>query len=389
MPRFLVDAPDVTAWRYGLRSVSTVLTTDLATASDAEKRWTAGGVEYETNNCYIPREWAGDACTFPVDERTITVTFTAAPSGPNTVISAAATVDSGPVRQVSIDFDPAGSPVIIATGAAAVPVHTQAPSAAATINVAIVDVATGTTLTPVHQVTVSLAGAVTAGGTAELDISDPILKTFTDSFQMVSSGVFQVYAEDGCKLTGSVPRAADKARAKLAAGEQAVIERVVMRDVIAPGATNLTANAAGYPLRQAIGMLEKYAAANYAGMAFLHLPRELAPYMTNIGDVYRDSAVLRTILDSALAFGGGYDGQVSPDVPSVAPAAGKFWLYVTGQPVMRITTADVPAPTPATGGANLARNQLTVLAEKSVSVTVDCLRAGVLVDLTNADGDWI
>lgn len=382
MPRYLVQAPDAAPWRYGLRSVATLLTTDLETASDTDLRWTARGVEYETNLCYTPREWLGDACDLPSGlPRTITITFTAAPSGPNTVVSAAATVDAGPVRTVRITVG-AGSPVVITTGAAAAPVFTQTPSAAASMTVAIVDILTGTALTPLHSITLSLAGAVTAGGTATLAVADPLLKTFTDSFQMAGAGAFSIYAEDGCKLTGSTELAANRARAKLAAGEQAAIERVVMRTVIAPGAVDLTTVGAGHKIKQALGLLEQYAASHYGGMAFLHVPRLFAPYMTNIYDLYRDSSVLRTILDTAVALGGGYDGQTSPADPSVAPAAGKFWIYITGQPVYRQTTTFVPAPTPATGGALLARNQLTVLAEKTVSVTVDCLRAGILVDLT-------
>lgn len=376
MPRLLVQAPDVTPWRYGLRSVASLLTTDLATASDDEKRWTARGVEYESTNCYLAKEWLGDACELPPPAATVTVTFSAAPDEGDTVISAAATVDTGPARQITITVA-AGPPVVITTGAAATAVFTQSPSAAATLAVTIVDNTTGTGMA--HNVTVSLAGAVTAGATAELAI--PLSKEFLDTFAMIGSGAFTIYGEDGCKILGSQQEAANRARLKLIAGEQAAVERVIMRQVIAPGATNLTTVVGGHELKAALGALEQYAAANYGGMASLHVPRLFAPYMTDIGYVHRDGAVLRTILDSAVAFGGGYDGQISPDVPSVAPAAGTYWIYVTGQPVYRQTSVDVPAPTAALGGANLLRNQMTVIAEKTVSVTVDCLRAGILVDL--------
>jgi hypothetical protein len=377
MPRYLVQTPDVTPWRYGLRSVASLLTTDLATASDEEKRWTARGVEYESVNCYTAHEWLGDACELPPPAATVTVTFTAAPSAGDTIVSASAVHDTGAVRQINIQVA-AGTPVgILSDGLPASAVYTQSPSAAATLAVTITDAATGTTM--VHSITLSLAGAVTAGGTAELVI--PLSKAFTDTFAMIGSGAFTLYAEDGCKILGSQQESANRARAKLLAGEQAAVERVVMRTVIAPAATDLTTVVGGHELKDALGILEQYAAANYGGMAFLHVPRLFAPYMTDIGYVHRDGAVLRTILDSAVAFGGGYDGQISPAVPSVAPAAGDYWIYVTGQPVYRQTSVDVPAPTAAQGGANLLRNQLTILAEKTVSVTVDCLRAGILVDL--------
>lgn len=378
MPRFLVDAPTVTAWRYGLRSVAT-LVQNGPDDSEALLRWTARGVEYETVQCYDVREWLGDACTQPTTARTVTVTFTAAPSGGDTVLSAAATVDSGAARQLSIAVE-AAAPVAITTGAAAAPVYTQSPSAAATLDVIITDTATGAVLN--HQVTVSLAGAVTAGGTAQLDVADPILKTFTDSWQMVGGPAWTLYAEDGCKIIGETQAAANRATGRLEAGEQEAIERVAMALVIAPGAVDLTTIAAGHAIKQALGLLEAYAAANYGGMATLHVPRSMAPYLANIAYVYRDGPVLRTPLDTSIALGGGYTGQISPDVPSVAPAAGKFWVYITGQPVLRQTAINIPAPTPARGGANLARNQLTVVAERTYALTVDCLRAGILIDLT-------
>lgn len=382
LPRFLVEAPTPSSWRYGLRSAAQLLTVPLDGPAD-QLRPFAGGVEYETDQCYQTTAWEGDACnTAPVNIREITVTFTAAPDDDDTMLSAAATVDSGPPRQLSIAVE-GGPPVVITTGAAAAPVYTQAPSAAATLDVAVTDVTTGTA-EPAHQVTVSLAGAVTGGGQLVLEVGDPILKVFTAANTYVDAGTFTVFAERGCGLTGQVNTEA-RVRAALEAGEQVTVERLAMARVIAPGATDLTTVPAGHPLKQGLGLLEAYAAAHYGGMATIHAPRFAAPYLADIYYARRDGAVLRTLLDTVVAIGGGYDGQVSPDTPSEAPPAGAYWFYITGQPVIRQTEISVPAPTPARGGANLRRNRLNVLAERHYVVTVDCLRAGVLIDLTRED----
>lgn len=373
MPRYLVSGPTLAPWRYGLASAAQIIT---LSGDPSELKQLARGVEYETDACYQVKEWLGDACVPPTIPRVITLTFTAAPSGGNTIVSAAATVDGGPARSVSVKVA-AAAPVVVTTGAAAAPVYTQTPSAAGVLAVIITDVLTGAVLA--HNVTVNLAGAVTAGGTATLDAGDIFSKSFNQDNLIIEGTAFGLYAETGCYLTGAVDTAEARARAKFAAGEQAAVERVIYRTMIIPGATDITPTP-GTPvsLKTGLGLLEQYSAANYGGTPIFHAPRSLAPWAADIYYIERVQSQLHTQLDSIWAFGGGYD-NLGPD-GDPAPA-GTVWVYATGTIVITQSQVWVPAATPEEGAANLFRNQLRVLAERSYAPTIDCLRAAVLINL--------
>lgn len=375
--RFEVEAPAITPWRYGLLSASQQLT-----IPDSDNEHWQNGVYYESDACYQAGAWMGTPCAPPpATDRTITVTFTAAPDGGDTDVSAQAVVDTGAARQVLIDStaETGGAVVPITTGAAAAVVYTQSPSAGATLAFTVTDVLTG--ISAVHNVTVSAAGAVTGGGTFELDVSDPVVKTYRpDENTIITGDPFTVYAEMSCRPTGMIATAEARARARLIAGEQTAVERVALTTVIAPGAADVTGNPAGVPLKQGLGTLEAYAASVYAGQAVFHAPRWLAPYISNIMYMYRDSSVLRTPLDTLWAFGGGYTPNITP--AGAETAAGKVWVYATGQPVIRRSEIFVPAASVAQGGVNVVQNRMRIQAERTYVITVDCLRAAVQIDLT-------
>lgn len=189
------------------------------------------------------------------------------------------------------------------------------------------------------------------------------------------TGPMTVYARAECNAVAFTdPQGA--ARRRLTLIENREVERFF--SIAALGAPDprypLGEGAAAVPLMRGLGVLEQDAALFYGGAPTLHSPRWTQPYFSgrSLLQSGRDTQpVLRTHLDSRVAFGGGYlDNPFDPDTPA---AADTFWLVATGS--VRAFRSEVFVNETFTPATNIRM----ALAERTYALDADCYRAAVLV----------
>lgn len=127
-----------------------------------------------------------------------------------------------------------------------------------------------------------------------------------------------------------------------------------------------------------LAILEKYAGANYGGVPVLHSPRDVTALLSAQNVLLRQGTRLETIQGSIVASGGGYNRITGPTNPDTQPAAGKTWLYVSGQVVIR------RGEQISVGAVQPTLNEVTALAERPVVVSTECIVAAVLVQTAGA-----
>jgi hypothetical protein len=131
-------------------------------------------------------------------------------------------------------------------------------------------------------------------------------------------------------------------------------------------------------LLSAIGMMEGYAAAHYAGLPTLHLPRAVITMGFGSGALVERDGKFYTKSGSKVAAGGGYDDNT-------APISGTMDFFVTGEVYVErseeimVQTFVIPGDGSGIGsGENgLSDNTVLSLAERMFRVGVDCLVASV------------
>lgn len=128
-------------------------------------------------------------------------------------------------------------------------------------------------------------------------------------------------------------------------------------------------------IQTALAILEGYAAAHYAGVPTIHMPRAAASLL-NERIVWKDGKAY-TKSGSKVAIGGGYDAEGTPD--------GTWDLYATGEVYVErseeidIQTHVLPGDGSGLGSDEngLADNTVLALAERMFRVAVDCFTAKV------------
>ena len=137
--------------------------------------------------------------------------------------------------------------------------------------------------------------------------------------------------------------------------------------------TDVTPTGTDIPLAAALGLLEGYAAATYAGVPTIHMPRSVA---VMLGErIVWEGGKAYTRSGAKVAIGGGYDSSVTP-----TPATGKFDMYATGEVYVErsdrveIQTLVLPGDGSGVGsGENgLSDNTSIALVERMYRVAVDC-----------------
>lgn len=131
-------------------------------------------------------------------------------------------------------------------------------------------------------------------------------------------------------------------------------------------------------LLSAIGILEGYAAAHYAGVPTLHLPRAVVTMAFGSGALVERDGKFFTKAGSKVAAGGGYDD-------GTVPISGTMDFYVTGEVYVErsemVSVNSIVLPGDGSGigsGDNgLADNTSVGLAERMYRVGIDCLLAKV------------
>jgi hypothetical protein len=156
------------------------------------------------------------------------------------------------------------------------------------------------------------------------------------------------------------------------ANESYGVEAKVQELLLNPSAVDITPTP-GTPVtnpRLALGLLEQYAADNYAGRPILHGNRLAVGF---IPELRVDGLDLSTIHGTPIANGGGY---FTNGPGAVAAADGQAWLYISGQ--VNIWKGALRVVGEA---YDLKRNRELALAERKYAASVECFVAAILVGI--------
>lgn len=216
-------------------------------------------------------------------------------------------------------------------------------------------------------------------------------KTVPEGVDQVNGLPFTVYDGFNCSIVGrSEADIMERARQALALGERRAVEEaywtgavgnrprladpsaVVLNAVPAPTAADALTPVAG------IAALENYLASNYGGTGIIHGPRGVSALLARYHLAFAEGTVLRTLVGTPVALGGGYTVNTGPDGVEAPP--GTAWLYATGNVVIRRSEVWVN-PDSVAQALNRTSNNVTLLAERTYVVTHECLLAAVLINI--------
>jgi hypothetical protein len=226
--------------------------------------------------------------------------------------------------------------------------------------------------------TLPAAGATPYALTFAVDQGTSHSKPLAEGLTWVEGGgPFTVYARAECSAVG-FPDAQATALARLRNVEPREVEKAFSL-LLAGETPRLPLGSTAVPLQVALGALEADAALHYAGQPTLHAPRWTQPAFTAARLVASAGPVMRTELESRIAFGGGYyDDPAAPADP--APAAGEFWLYATG------TVRAFRSQPFAHEAFDPPTNTRVAIAERTYALDHDCYLAAVLVTVSAGGG---
>lgn len=200
-------------------------------------------------------------------------------------------------------------------------------------------------------------------------------KTFGETTVVESIPPFAVYKGVQCvDMTGDDSSWAEHG---LELTEHIAVEHRVMAELLT-GATDLTPTP-GTPVsvRHGIAILERIAGETYGGVPVFHMSRDTATIGLSDGPLENDSNYrITTKQGSLVANGGGYYMNLDPTTGTPAPA-GQAWIYVTGA----VTIVRGPVVTNRVFGIDQKINLQQALAERLVTVSSECIKYAVLVEL--------
>lgn len=352
-PRTFVEAPAVTPLPFGLLTAATVL-------EDGPEHWEMG-TQYEPEFCGPAYDTEG-ACVAVPDFGNFTVS-----------------VDDEALATLDVAGNPAGSYVIqwgddesstdpTPDGAT----HPYGAPGDYTITVTGPDGYHAT-------VTITVEDAEASG---PFDAVVTKEKIPSEGMSLVEGVPFAVYHMFKCGAVGGYDRGQERARRALMGGEGRAVEKV-MASLLAADETGVDLTptpGTAIPLLDGLALLEKWSAANYGGVATIHIARDAALVAYAAGALERVSTRLETGLGSRVAAGAGYDTLQGPDGTDPADD-GEAWLYVTGQVVARRAAVIEVGPQLQTTPRD---NSFLALAERPYVLTTECIVGAVLVTTTSA-----
>lgn len=213
---------------------------------------------------------------------------------------------------------------------------------------------------------------------------DPLAEGFVKTFAFAEwqpAFEFAVHGGVQCKAIGldMADQKAELARV-FAANEGKGVELALLanRFVAKPGwwdaPVDLTPGAVS--VQVALALLEGYAAANYAGVPTIHMPRTVASLL---GDrlVWTDGKAF-TRSGTKVACGGGYDDPTVPLSPSAKMfVTGEVWVEASS--TIEEQQIVIPGDGSGTGSDEngVAENSVIALNERLYRVAVDCFAAQV------------
>ena|SRR5437868_3462941 len=200
-------------------------------------------------------------------------------------------------------------------------------------------------------------------------------KTF-DYPTWVSGARFAAYGGVICQGVGGNEDLLGEAEAAWNGGvETRAVEQGLVENVLSEvAAGNDKTPTPGTPVAPAAGLaiLEEWAAQHYAGVATMHIPRGIAQYLSQNGALKTDGSDWRTMVGSKVSAGGGY-GLVNKGPNNAAAVAGAYWMWATGETVVRRSGMI------ARNELNRTTNENIVLVEREFIVAVDCMSVAVQV----------
>lgn len=193
---------------------------------------------------------------------------------------------------------------------------------------------------------------------------------------------FVVFDNYACWAPTDIQGAADRARQRLAASEQASVERAVWTGVggnipslASLETTDLTPSTGAVTMTQGLGILEEAIGCLGGVEGVIHMPRRLVPPLQSLFQLWRDGSVLRTTLGSKVAAyscapNTGPDGQPAGE--------NETWIYATGP--LKIWRSEMSVPGAPGQWLDRATNMYSVFAERIYLVMFDCPVVAVRVD---------
>lgn len=174
---------------------------------------------------------------------------------------------------------------------------------------------------------------------------------------------------------------------RLVAGEQATVENVFSLQSCGqfPGLSNNAAvvdpsgGVTQADVMLAFSTLENWLYARYGLPGVLHVPAVFGALLQNFYLVEKDAqGIWRTAMGTAVSIGN-YAGDTPAGAP---PAAGKSWIYITGQTTVWRTPDSDLFVTRVRDVLNRGTNQLTAVMEREYVASFDCFVAGVETAIT-------
>ncbi len=361
-----IDAPAVTPMRGGLLRVAEVITTDGAGGI------LLNGVTYRAHLCGKNRTIpvAGGALAAPV----LTAGTTFASGGTfgagtyfwkvTAVTGYGETTGSNEITATLVSTGRKAMSWAAVAGAELYKVYRGTVSNTQNVLVATLDSATITyTDTGIAGTAATVPSSSTAGNIP------PAAKTF-DKQTLLTGTPFGLYRGVEGALLVDREVSLSEARSAYDAGESYGVERGLQTGLLSSLAVDITPTP-GTPVtnaRQALGLLEQYAADNYSGLPIISGNRMAVGYLPEL--VVSDDFLLHTVHGTPVVSAAGY----STDGPGAAVStAGQAWLYISG----KITIWKGP------GGAyeanDLDGNRVYGLAEATYVPTIECFAAAILV----------
>lgn len=345
-PNVLISTPVTQVAKGGLLAVATLL-------PEGDPHIVYAGFEYIPEACG-PALVDVDRCNPPTDSLSVEV---------STAREASLTVGEAPFEEVlTVDWgdesvDSTGSNSTVDPVGPATFTHTYAAGGTYTITV------TGATFGTRTVTIVVASGEYTRF--SDLD------KRFERS-GLITATPFTVYKGVECDM---VTTSGDEERARrgLLLGESRAIEAVVLDRLLSHPDTDTIVGGALTP-KAALGALEGYAGDAYGGVATIHVPRSVVPFLEDL-EVSLDGT-LTTKQGTKIANGAGYSANIGPD--GTEADAGEAWMYISGEVLIARSAVNVKQ------ARHLPTNTAQALAERVVTAAVECFVAAVRVSLGGA-----
>jgi hypothetical protein len=376
----IVEQPPAQQWRYGLYSAATLLPVD-------DGHWQVGGVTWSPDSCAQGGLWPGGPCNPAALPATWAMT-TGNPTGlPITVTQPSP--DGRPFEvDVQIPDKPSGktlTQITVAWGAGQPTAEFlgDRPNPQPVANRTYPAVATTYTV----RITMTYDDSTNSVSTIDLTWtgSGPSERTKESwGIDWETATPFVVYASVSCAPVG-FSDASMRAQNRLSWNEARLVERAFWRGdegnyphlAMNESAPVTDVSKPGVDIVTALGLLEYNGQIETGTQLVIHAPRYLAAWAARFRLVERDGNVLRTPLGNVWAFGAGYD-FTGPDGKVTDQTA---WLYATGAVTVRRSNV----VTNQVFDQNV--NRRSVVAERSVLVTAECIRLSAKVaapELANA-----